>query len=212
MKPPSRKTTTPRVAYMVTAAILVTASLASIGMIQTDAQRGGNIIFKQRITENFASAFATSVEGSILTQAFVETFTTVSGDSQILLIIAQVDTSTDTLLFNFFGSSPADEFTVANSLGSASFSGTVTGIDEVTGEELTFTVDGDLTATGKPERVNGGNRFNSPGLTIVENFNGHVRTASGSLDVSGDGISLSTDDATGHISRLRTGSIVVFRP
>jgi hypothetical protein len=203
------KKTTLGISSLSIATILVIASLASVGM-QTDAA-ARNIIFQEKFRESFASASETIVEGSIETSVFTEAFKTTSGDTEIVLLISQFDTSTDTFLLDFFGFGPADQLTVANNLASATFSGTITGFDFITGEEKTFTVDVDLTATGKAETINVGQHFITPDFKAVTNLNAKIRPASGSLDVSGDGITFSTDEASGQIGKVRAGQIIVER-
>jgi hypothetical protein len=108
-----------------------------------------------------------------------------------------------------FGCGPAEQFTVAKNLGSATFSGTVTALDLISGEEKTLTVNGELTATGRIEVSGGTSHFNSESITIVSHFTGKGRQATGSLTISGDGISFSTEDATGTIGFARSGLIEV---
>jgi hypothetical protein len=185
----------------------VIALLASVGM-QTDAA-AKNIVFQEQIRGSFARATESIEEGNIRTDLFAEAFETPTGDIAIILVIDKIDTSTDTFLFGFFGFGTADQLTVANDLSSATFSGTVTAIEDITGEEMTFTIDVDLTATGKPERFGFKDRFITPDFKALTIVNGKIRPASGSMDVSGDGITFSTDDASGEIGRELRGLLVV---
>jgi hypothetical protein len=203
----SQKTTRASIASLFTAALLVIALLASVGM-QTDAA-ARNIVFQEQIRGSFASASESIEEGDITTSVFAEAFETPSGDIEMTLIIDKIDTSTQTFLFSFFGFGPADQLTVANDLSSATFSGTVTAIEDITGEEMTFTVDVDLTATGKPERFGFKDRFITPDFKALTIVNGKIRSASGSMDIGGDGITFSTDDASGEIGRELRGLLVV---
>ena len=168
------------------ATILVIASLTSVGM-QTNAT-AQNTVFQEQIRGNFVDAFQSIEEGNIRTDYYASAFTDPSGEIAIILSISKIDTTTDTFVFGFLGFGPADQLTVANNLDSATFSGTVTEVESVSGEEMTFTVDVDLTATGKPERYAFKDRFISPDFKALTNINGKVRQASGSMDISGDGI------------------------
>lgn len=98
--------------------------------------------------------------------------------------------------------------TVANGLGSATFSARVTGFDFATGEEKTVTVNADLTATGKVQTSNFGFHTNSRDVTVVLHSKGMNRPASGSLNIGGD-ITISADDATGTISKIKGGTVQV---
>ena len=110
----------------------------------------------------------------------------------------------------FQGCGPAQQLTIANGLGSATFGGTVTGFDYVADEEKTVTVKAELTATGKiktsPFNVHTSNRD----ITEVLHTNGEIRSASGSLNIEG-GITLSVDDAVGIISKHVFGTIQVTK-
>jgi hypothetical protein len=97
---------------------------------------------------------------------------------------------------------------VANGLNSATFSGTITGVDYTTGQEKTVTVNADMTATGKPYTSTFSYREVTPNFKYVQNQNGMVRPASGSLNISGD-LTFSTDDASGNIEKVRYGIIQV---
>jgi hypothetical protein len=185
----------------------VIALLASVGM-ETDAA-ARSIVFQENIRQNFVSAFKSIEEGNIRTDLFAQGFQTPSGDIAILLVISKIDTSTDTFVFSFFGDGPADQLNVANNLHSATFSGTVTAFEDSTGEEMTFTVDVDLTATGNPEALNSSERIITQDFKFIENINAKTRPASGSMDISGDGMTFSIDDASGDIAKVKTGQIEV---
>jgi hypothetical protein len=202
-------TTRASVASLLTVAVLVVASLASIGMMQTNnAAATGNIIYKESIKENFAYAQKTIEEGSITTQVVVEAFQTTSGDTRICVGILKYDSSTDTYPTDFHGCGPASQLTIANTLNSATFSGTITGFDHATEKGKTVTVNVDLTATGKAQTGTFGFRFITPEFKVVSHESGRHAPASGSLNFSGD-LTFSTDDATGQIAKVRQGSILV---
>jgi hypothetical protein len=203
-----KATTTLGISSLSIAAILVTASLASIvGMMQTDAAAQKTVI-RERLRGEFISAQALSTEGSITTQVFVTTFQTSSGP-EICLFLTSIDQSTGTFLIDFVGCGPADELTVTRNIQSGTFSSTVTGFDFVSGEEMTLTVSGDLTATEKAQTFTGTQRFTTPSFHFLIQFNGRIAPASGSLTVTGDGFTFSTDDATGTISIERAGFLQV---
>ncbi len=202
-------TTRASVASLLTAAVLVIASLASIGMMQTNnAAATGNIIYKESIKENFAYAEKTIEEGSITTQVSAEAFKTTSGDTEICVGMTKYDSSTDTYHTDFGGCCPASQLNISNNLNSATFSGTITGFDHATGEEKTVTVNVDLTATGKAQTGTFGFRFITPEFKVVSHESGRHAPASGSLNISGD-LTFSTDDATGQIAKVTSGSILV---
>jgi hypothetical protein len=69
----------------------------------------------------------------------------------------------------------------------------------------------DLTATGKPERFVFKDRFITPDFKALTIVNGKVRPASGSMDVSGEGMTFSTDDASGEIGRELRGLLTVTK-
>jgi hypothetical protein len=187
--------------------VLALALLTSVGM-QTNST-AQNTVFQEQIRGNFVDAFQSIEEGNIRTDYYASAFTDPSGEIAIILSISKIDTTTDSFVFGFFGFGPADQLTVANDLSTATFSGTVTAIEDVTGEEMTFTVDADLTATGKPERYGFKERFITPDFKALTNVNGKVRPASGSLDISGEGMTFSTDDASGTIAREIRGLLAV---
>ena len=198
-------------------AVLVIASLASIGMMmQTNnaaaaaaAAAAGNTIFKAHFSQNSAFAAKTIQEGNITTTAGAVAFKNTVGDSHTCVFMSKRDVSTGgTFLTDFEGCGSLDQLTVANNLGSATFSGTVTGYDYISEEEKTVTVNVDLTATGKVQTETSSFRDITPDLKIVINENGHVRPASGSLNISGD-LTFSADDASGHIAKVREGFIDV---
>ena len=199
----SKKTTKLGLSSTVIAAILAIGLVASIGMMQTSnvAAASGNTIFKERLSEKFASASGTNGE----TTAVASAFKTASGDTQICVSIYTDDFSTD-----FFGCGPADNVAIDNGLNSATYSGTITGFDYATGEEKTVTVNAELTATGKVQTTTANLNTHTPDYNYVLHANGKFRPASGSLDISGD-LSFSTDDASGRIGIVRQGTIDVER-
>jgi hypothetical protein len=196
------------------AVLLLIASLAAIGMMQTNVADAAskNIIFHENFKDFSASAEKTIKEGSITTSISVEAFTSTSGDPQICAAILKWDDSSGerTYLTELIGCSPPDELTISNSLKSATFSGTITDIDLTTQKEKTVTVNAELTATGKAEHFTSRGGFTTPDIKLAEHENGAHRPASGSIDISG-GFTFSTDDASGKISNLRGGSIEVQR-
>ena len=182
-------------------------------MMQTNnaaaAAAAGNTIFKAHFSQNSAFAAKTIQEGNITTTAGAVAFKNTVGDSHTCVFMSKRDVSTGSYLTDFEGcGSPAQRITVANNLGSATFSGTVTGYDYISEEEKTVTVNVDLTATGKVQTETSSFRDITPDLKIVINENGHVRPASGSLNISGD-LTFSADDASGHIAKVREGFIDV---
>jgi hypothetical protein len=196
------------------AVLLLIASLAAIGMMQTNVADAAskNIIFHENFKDRSASAGKTITEGSITTSISVEAFTSTSGVTQICAAILKWDDSSGepTYLTELFGCSPPDKLTISNSLKSATFSGTITDIDLTTQKEKTVTVNADLTATGKAEHYTSRDGFTTPDIKLAEHENGAHRPASGSIDISG-GFTFSTDDASGTISSIRGGSIEVQR-
>ena len=99
--------------------------------------------------------------------------------------------------------------TIANNLGSATFSGTVTGF--TAGEEKTVTVNVKLTATGKPENSNFNLRTHTRDINEVIQVSGITRSASGSMNIAG-GITFSADDVdAGAIYKTATGTIQVTK-
>lgn len=196
------------------AVLLLIASLAAIGMMQTNVADAAskNIIFHENFKDFSASAEKTIKEGSITTSISVEAFTSTSGDTQICAAILKWDDSSGerTYLTELFGCSPPDKLTISHSLKSATFSGTITDIDLTTQKEKTVTVNADLTATGKAEHYTSREGFTTPDIKFASHENGAHRPASGSIDISG-GFTFSTDDASGKISNLRGGSIEVQR-
>jgi hypothetical protein len=208
----SKKTTKLGLSSTFIAAILAVGLLTSIGMAQTNnAAAAGNIILKDHFRGSLAQTQATTTEGSITTEALVSTFT---NPSRICIYMPLLDSNTGTILNAFYGCGPADQLIIANGLGSATFSGTVTLNDYLTGEEKTVTVNADLTATGKVQTQNFGLHQVTQDFTFVSNAHGQFRPASGSLTITdtntGDVI-LSSGDATGLIGKARSGTIEVIR-
>jgi hypothetical protein len=197
-----------------TALVLVAAAIAPLlfGIVSDAAASKGNTILNVRLEDDFASASATIVEGDIETEFFVEASTVKRGDTEIFLIMTQFDRSADEFILDIFTRGPADEVTIPSTLKSASVSGTVTGEDFVTGEEKTFTVDMDFSATGNREKVISSLHTKTGDINIVTKFNGVTRPASGSVDISGDGVTLSTDDLDDAIiATLRAGTLLVVK-
>jgi hypothetical protein len=162
------------------------------------------------VSQRQASASKTIEEGSITTEASAFAFTNTAGETGICLFYSQSDTSTGTELVSLFGCGSPDEFTVSKQLDSATFSGTITGTDVVSGEEKTAIVNVELTATGKAETSTFNLHEKTHDFTLVRHANGKFAPASGSLNISGD-ITFSTDDATGDIGHARVGIMTVER-
>ena len=143
------KLTTSRGATVATifTAILVIASLCSTIIMQTNNAAASNVIYKQKIRGDVAVVQKTIKEGSIYTDIAAKGFTTAAGDKQLCVSVRESDPDESDTVFE--GCGPAQQLTIANGLGSAMFSGTVTGFDFATGEEKTVTVNAELTATGK---------------------------------------------------------------
>jgi hypothetical protein len=193
------------------ATALVTASLASIGMIQANNAAAAAQVFRTTIKDSSVLLDKTIQEGNIQTQASVFAVTSKSDEDTFLcLAYSQIDTSTQTEFVSFFNCGSPDQFTVSGNLDSATTSGTITGIEDVSGKEITVTVNADLTANGKAKTFGGATVENGFRYTIVERASGRSVDASGSLDIEGD-ITFSTDDATGFIINSRTGAMVVQR-
>jgi hypothetical protein len=202
MRPTSRGATVASILI----AILVIASLGSIIIMQTNNASASNVLFKERFKGDVAVARKTIKEGSTTTEVAAQGFTTTPGNILLCVLVIKYDEST--LFTEFEACGPAQQLTVANGLGSATFSGTVTGFDFATGEEKTVTVNAELTATGKVQTSTFGYHTNSRDITQVFNSNGMTRPASGSLNIGGD-ITFSTDDASGIISKVKGGQILI---
>jgi hypothetical protein len=210
----SQKITMAGVTSLLTAAVLLIASLAAIGLTQTNVADAAsrNRIFHENFKGSSASADKEITEGGITTLVSVEAFTTTSGATEICAAILKWDDSSGdrTYLMEWFGCDPPDDLTISNSLKSATFSGTITDFDYATQQEKTVTVNADLTATGKAEHYTFREGFTSPNIKFAGHENGAHRLASGSIDTSG-AFTFSTDDASGTISNVRAGSIEVER-
>ena len=135
--------------------------------------------------------------------------------SRICVYMPITDSNTGELLSAFYGCAPADQLNINSGLNSATFSGTITLIDDITlTEEKTVTVNADLTGTGKALTQNFGIRQVTQDFTFVTNAHGQFRPASGSLTITdtntGD-IIISTDDSNGIIGKSRSGTLEVIR-
>ena len=209
------KLTTSRGATVATifTAILVTASLCSMIIMQTNNASASNVIYKQKIRGDAAFAQKTIKEGntpsgSIFTTATAQGFMTAAGDKQVCVTVRALDPDE---IISEFGPAcgPAQQLTIANNLGSATFSGTVTGF--TAGEEKTVTVNVKLTATGKPENSNFNLRTHTRDINEVIQVSGITRSASGSMNIAG-GITFSADDVdAGAIYKTATGTIQVTK-
>ncbi len=188
--------------------LLAIASLSSIGMMQTDAA-AERIIEKYQFKEGFAVAFKTITEGSITTSAHTSAVksTNPSLGSILCVSLTKLDESTNTNLVTFDGCASRVQLTVTG-LNSATFSGTVTSFDGT--KQVTVSVE--LTGTGKIKTDPFNAHFVTPYYEVVINSNsGQSRSASGSLDISGEGITFHTDDASGTIGKSNEGRIIVSR-
>ena len=116
---------------------LLIVLVSSLGIIQYNtAIAASNTIFKERFKDSFARAAKITTEGSITTQVSAEAHKDLSGNTVVTLFLIRTDESTGTPLTQFFGSGPG-QLTIGGGLSSATFSGTVTGPDFVTGEDKT---------------------------------------------------------------------------
>jgi len=194
-------------------AILVTASLCSMIIMQTNNASASNVIFKQKIRGDAAIAQKTIKEGStpsgsIFTTATAQGFMTAAGDKQVCVTVRALDPDE---VISEFGPAcgPAQRLTIANNLGSATFSGTVTGF--TAGEEKTVTVNVKLTATGKPENSNFNLRTHTRDINEVIHVSGITRSASASMNIAG-GITFSAGDVDADaIYKTATGTIQVTK-
>ena len=204
------KLTTSRGATVATifTAILVIASLCSIIIMQTNNASASNVIFKEKIRGDVAVLEKTLREGSIFTTTSAKGFTTAAGDKQVCVTVQKSDPDESDTVFQ--GCGPAQQADITNSLGSATFSGTVTGFDFTAGEEKTVTVNVKLTATGKPENSKFTLHTHNRDINEVFQVGGKTRSASGSLNIVG-GITFSADDVDGGIFNFATGTIQVTK-
>ena len=193
-------------------AILVIASLISIGMMHTNnAAAAGNVIFKETFKGGTVQTNAETTEGSIMTGAILNAHT---DPLEICLSMSMTDANTGESLAEYFGCSPADQVNIANSLNSGTFSGTITLTELNTGQEKTVTVNGDMTANGKPHTSNSLVREVGQGFSFKLSSHGKLYAASGSLTITdtntGDVI-LSTEDSSGEIGRTTQGLIEITK-
>jgi hypothetical protein len=195
------------------AAILLTASLVSIGMMQTNASAAPVTIFERHLTGEYAIADGSIQEGTLVTYATASAFETTSGGTEICVSISEYDTSIESFINYFYGCGPADDETIAGNLGSATYSASsITLVDPNTGEErIVDDVSVDLTATVKVQR--GGYTLHERDVynnqIIVEHGNSVYRQASGSLNIISGGFTFSTDDANGIIARTAEGNVLL---
>lgn len=196
------------VGSLLTAAVLVIASLASISMMQTNHAIASVTLFKEKLRGSSVFAQKTINEGSTSTTVLAHAFTTISGGTELCVNLRTIIDGENEI--NDFEACGPAQLTVANGLSSATFSGTVTGSDQNTGEEKTVTVNADLTGTGKVQTSTFGYHINSRDVTTVFHSNGQNRPASGSLNIGGD-FTFSTDDATGIIATVKSGTISVTK-
>ena len=201
------KLTTSRAATIFTA-ILVTASLCSMIIMQTNNASASNLIVKQKIRGDVAVAQKTLREGNLFTDISAQGFTTAAGDKQVCVTVQKSDPDESETVFRACG--PAQQLTIANGLGSATFSGKVTGFDFTTGEEKTVTVNAKLTTTGKVEFFKSSRHTNFGDINQVFHSTDKIRSASGSLNIAGD-IKFSFDDAVGIIGKSSGGIIQVTK-
>jgi hypothetical protein len=187
-------------------AILVMASLYSIVIVQNNSASASNVIFKSSLKGNEAIAEKTIREGSTTTFVSAHAFTTSQGETVLCVFVLKQEDSA--FVNDFEACAPGQQLTVSGDLSSATFSGTVTGLDFATGEEKTVTVNAHLTATAKVQKITSGSHFNGEDFTAISHFKAMSRSASGSLNIGGD-ITFSIDDATGLIAKVSSGSIEV---
>ena len=181
--------------------------------MQASNASASNVIYKQMIRGDGAFAQKTIKEGSnpsgsIFTTTSAQGFTTAAGDKQVCVSVRVSDPDESDDVFQ--GCGPAQQLTIANSLGSATFSGTVTGFDFTAGEEKTVTVNVKLTATGKPENSKFTLHTHNRDINQVFQVSGKTRSASGSMNIAG-GITFSADDVVGGIFNTATGTIQVTK-
>jgi hypothetical protein len=190
------------------------ASLASIGLLtqtghSADATAGGAVVNKERFRGDYAELSDTVVEGTVETNVYAYAYQTTSGITELCLFYSEYDTSTGTYLSSVGECGPVKELTVGNGLADATFSGTFTDIlDYGAGEFVTVTVTADLTATGKVQTTTFRSGTTTPDYKFVTHSTGMTRPASGSLEITGD-VTFSTDDATGIIANVKSGSTTV---
>ena len=202
------KLTTSRGATVATifTAVLVTASICSIIILQTSNASGSNVIYKQKIRGEVAVAQKTIKEGITYTTVSAKGFTTTAGDKQLCASVRVYDP--DEYISEFEACGPAQRLTIG--LGSATFGGTVTGFDYAAGEEKTLTINAELTATGKGETSKFSTHTNNRDINEVFHSSGSLIPTSGSLNIGG-GITFSADDAVGIISKFAVGTIQVTK-
>ena len=195
---------------------LLTVSLfivlvSSVGIIQNNtAIAASNTIFKQKFKDSFAHAAKIITQGSgsgVITQLSADAHKDLSGNTVVTLFVGRTDKNTGTPLIQFFGSGPG-QLTIGGGLSSATFSGTVTGPDFVTGEVKTVAVNSELSATGQVRTSTFGSHESTRDVTQVIKIQGKVRPAGGSLIISGD-LNFNTDGATGVIGIAKQGLMTV---
>ena len=182
-------------------AILVIASLSSIIIMQTNNASASNLIVKQKIRGDVAVAQKTlrRKRAEIYLQIYL--LRDLRQQPVINKSVLQCKNLIQMSLITVFrGCGPAQQLTIANGLGSATFSGKVTGFDFTTGEEKTVTVSAKLTATGKVEIFKFSSHTNFGDINEVFHSTDKIRSASGSLNIAGD-INFSFDDAVGIIGK-----------
>lgn len=105
--------------------------------------------------------------------------------------MAKYDSNNQAYTTAFLGCGSPMQLTI-NGFSSATWRGTVTGTDYVTGEDKTVTVSAGLTGTGSmSSNVGAGPIIMTKDATIAGHVNGIGRAASGPLTISGD-LSFST--------------------
>jgi hypothetical protein len=188
---------------------LLIVLVSSVGIIQNNtAIAASNTIFKQKFKDSFARAVKITTEGNIITQLSAEAHKDLSGNTVVTLFLQRTDKNTGTPLTIFFGSGPG-QLTIGGGLSSATFSGTVTGPDFVTGEDKTATVNSQLSATGKVRTSTFGSHESTRDVTQVIKIQGSFRPASGSVTISGDLTFSSDGGGGGLIGIAKQGLITV---
>lgn len=186
---------------------MLTATVASVGIVGNNNVLAASLLEKRNFEGTFAFLADTMKEGSITTSVSVFA---ASAISDVCVSIGRVDESTNTGLIQFSACGPYGNLKVANGLTSASFSGTVTGNEFFSGQQMSVKVNAQLSGAGKVETSQFNFHDNNPFVTTVVTGGDKSRPATGSITVSGD-ITVNTDDATGSIGDFKQGQLQVFK-
>jgi hypothetical protein len=192
------------------ASALSTVLLAAITLPLYNPVGAADILFNIKFKDKDIVAQKTVKDGDVTTFVSAEAFRPVYSDVPLLCAsVIKTDDRTNTLLNYFTGCGPV-HLEVAGSLGSARFSGTIAGTDYVNGEEKTVTANSHLTATGKIQTRIFTIHSNNGDFLQEFHQNGQMRTASGSLSISGD-FAFGFNDAEGIIGNVKGGGLVVLK-